>query len=120
MLLASLARVQGWGGRGWEAGVPQGLSWKPCLLEVLKEMTAEAVRADVRQGPEHVVQRKSSFTSEYPVPCGAVGLGFGPLIYTKDNPIPLSATGGAQIHQGAHNTPLWQETSAWLGGREAF
>lgn len=65
-------------------------------------MTAEKVRADVLQVPERVVQRKLCFTGKY-----HVRLGFGPLIYTKDNLIPLLATDGAQIRQGAHNTPQW-------------
>lgn len=38
---------------------------------------------------------------------GFWGLGFGPLIYTKDNLIPLLATDGAQIRQVAHSASLW-------------
>lgn len=49
----------------WSAKQPEGGS-QACSLTVLEEMTAEKIRADVLQGPEHVVQRKLSFTGEYP------------------------------------------------------
>lgn len=80
-----------------------GSQARSSALQLLGAVPAEERQADA-QGPDSPVPTQDGFTQEHGAEEGVPGLGV--LIYTKENPIPLTATDGAATRQAPDNTEL--------------